>query len=284
MTQERSSESRNLTTPLVLLLGSFFFLGAILLCNVATGLISGLGSLMLVNSLQANPVVNNRLLFGALVGVGGIALIWLGAGAAYGVARVRRIELKIGAAIGLFIGVPFVLIGIFAVPLLIGWFSAVLVVPDWKSLNPVPDRAMEIIDSDTSIVYVRSATGKIYGCRMPALTECWHEASEPLALPLRHRRIPVKDTFNPPSNAVSTLGVAYDVIPEAGIEVYFAVLPDGTVWWWRHESPHALYSLFGWLMAPVVGLLILLFFTPIYLGALILWLSRTKPRRAAIST
>ena len=94
----------------------------------------------------------------------------------------------------------------------------------------------------------------------------------------RTRRIALSPRLDPPGNAVSTLGVAYDATAETGLEAYYAVLMDGSVMWWRHESAHPYMILFGWLMPLLIAAGILALFVPTCLGAAIIGMNRLRER------
>jgi Protein of unknown function (DUF1670) len=115
---------------------------------------------------------------------------------------------------------------------------------------------------------------------LAAQEECWQEARAPVTIMERTRRIPLSPRVDPPGNAVSTLGVAYDATAETGIEAYYALLMDGSVMWWRHESAHPYMILFGWLMPLLIALGVLALFVPIYLGAAMIGLKRRRESAA----
>lgn len=158
-------------------------------------------------------------------------------------------------------------------------------VPNWKVLDPVPERAIEISNADHSAVYVRTESGKIYGCNPDGATKnCWVEAHEPLVLAKNDRRIPVGENTHPPKGVVSSVGLDFDPIPEAGAQVYYALLSDGSVWRWRNFGPHTLMGILGWLLSPGIAMGIFALFVPVYLGAGIFhWMQRAASAPSAQS-
>ena len=222
-----------------------------------------------------------RPIWGIAVGLIAVALLWLGAGIAAGLKRFPNLGLRGLIALGVFVGVPFALIILFASPYLLMWLRTVSGTPDWNALKPVPGRVIEIVDADINNVYVRTDAGKIFHCATAAQEECWQEVHAPVTIMERTRRIPLSPRLDLPSNAVSTLGVAYDATAETGVEVYYALLMDGSVMWWRHESAHPYVILFGWLTPLLIALGILVLFVPIYLGAAIIGLNRPRERACA---
>ena len=222
-----------------------------------------------------------RPVWGIVVGLIAVALLWLGAGIAAGLARLPNVGLRVLVALGVFVVVPFALIVLFAGPYLLMWLRTVSYTPDWKALKPAPERVIEIVDADIDNLYVRTDAGKIFHCATAAQEECWREASAPVTIMEKTRRIPLSPRVDPPGNAVSTLGVTYDATAETGVEAYYALLMDGSVMWWRHESAHPYMILFGWLMPLLIALGILALFVPIYLGAAIIGLNRSRERARA---
>ena len=215
-------------------------------------------------------------IWGIAAGLIAVALLWLGAGIAAFLARLPNAGARVLVAIGVFIGVPFALIVLFAGPYLLMWLGTISGTPDWTALKPVPGRVIEIMDADVNNVYVRTDAGKILHCATAAQEECWQEAHAPVTVMERTRRIPLSPRIDPPGNAVSTLGVAYDATVETGVEAYYALMIDGSVLWWQHESAHSYMILFGWLMPLLIVLGILALFVPFYLGAGIIGLSRLR--------
>jgi len=221
-----------------------------------------------------------RPIWGIVVGFIAVVLLWLGAGIAASLARLPYVGLRVLVTLGVFVGAPLALIILFAGPYLLMWLRTVGGTPDWNALKPVPERVIEIVDADINNVYVRTDAGKIFHCATATQEECWQEMRAPVTIMEKTRRIPLSPRVDPPNNAVSTLGVAYDATAETGVEAYYALLMDGSVMWWRHESAHPYMILFGWLMPLLIALGILVLFVPIYLGAAIIGLNRPRGRAA----
>jgi len=260
----------------VLVTLSLIIMSGFCICNAVTVALS--------KSTDTDPFAlppEIRPIWGIVFGLAAAALVWLGAGIAAGLARLPNAGLRVLVALGVFIGVPFALIALFAGPYLLMWLRTVSGTPDWKALKPVPERAIEIVDADINNVYVRTDAGKILHCMTLAQEECWQEVRAPVTIMERTRHIPMSPRVDPPSNAVSTLGVAYDAMAETGVEAYYALLMDGTVMWWRHESAHPYMILFGWLMPLLIALSILVLFVPIYLGAAIIGLNCPRERASS---
>ncbi|MEW5868597.1 MAG: hypothetical protein AB1894_04925 [Chloroflexota bacterium] len=217
-----------------------------------------------------------RLFWGVVAGLIAVALLWLGAGIAAGLARLPNFGLRLLVASCLFAGAPLALIVLFAGPFLLMWLRSFSVTPDWKALKPAPERVIEIVDADIDNVYVRTDAGKILQCATAAQEECWQEVGAPVTIMERTRRIPLPPSVHPPGNAVSTFGVACDTTAETGVEAYYALLADGSVVWLRHESGHPYVILFGWLMPLLITLGILVGFAPVYLGAAVIGLNRSR--------
>ena len=263
-------------TVVVLVALSLIIMSGFCICNA--------GTFALSKSTDAGPFAlppEIRPIWGIVIGLIAVALLWFGAGVAAGLARLPNVRLRVLVALGVFVGVPFALIVLFAGPYLLMWLRTASGTPDWKALKPVPERVIEIVDADINNVYVGTAAGKILHCATAAQEECWQEVRAPVTIMERTRRIPLSPGVDPPDNAVSTLGVAYDATAETGVEAYYALLMDGTVMWWRHESAHPYMILFGWLMPLLIALGILVLFVPIYLGAAIIGLNRPQERASA---
>lgn len=272
----QATRTKGRLTVVVLVTLSLIIMSGFCLCNAVTVAPS--------KSTYASPFdlpPEIRPIWGIVVGLIAVALLWLGAGIAAGLARLPNVGLRVLVALGIFVGAPFALIVLFAGPFLVMWLNTVSGMPDWKALKPVPERVIEIVDADINNVYVRTDAGKILHCATAAQEECWQEVRVPVTIMERTRRIPLSPRVDPPGNAVSTLGVAYDATAETGVEAYYALLMDGSVLWWRHESAHPYMILFGWLMPLLIALGVLALFVPIYLGAAIIGLNRSRERARA---
>jgi hypothetical protein len=189
--------------------------------------------------------------------------------------------LRLLLALGVFVGAPLALIVFSAGPFMLMWLSTIGGAPDWQALKPVPERVTEIVDADIDNVYVRTEAGKILHCATSVQEKCWQEMSAPVTIMEKTRRIPLPSRLDPPGNAVSTLGVSYAATAETGIEAYYALLADGSIMWWRHESAHPYTILFGWIIPLLIALGFLVLFAPIYLGAAIIALRRPRERDRA---
>jgi hypothetical protein len=271
----QATRTKGQLTAVVLVTISLIIVSGFCICNAVT--------LAPSKSTHASPFdlpLGIPPIWGIVVGLIAVALLWFGAGIAAGLARVPNVLLRVLVALGVFVGVPFALIILFAGPYLLMWLRTVSDTPDWEALKPVPERVIEIVDADINNVYVRTDTGKILHCATAAQEECWQEVHTLVTIMEKTRRIPLSPRVDPPNNAVSTLGVTYDATAETGVEAYYALLTDGSVMWWRHESTHPYMILFGWLMPLLIALGILVLFVPIYLGAAIIGLNRPRERAA----
>jgi len=258
-------------TVVVLVTLSLVIMSGFCLCNAVT-----VANSKSTFAIPFDLLPEIRPIWGIVVGFILVVLLWLGAGIAAGLARLPNVGLRVLVALGVFVGVPLALIVFFAGPYLLMWLRTVSSSPDWNALKPVPGRVIEIVDADINNVYVRTDAGNILHCATAAQEECWQEVSAPVTIMERTRHIPLPSRFDPPGNAVSTLGVSYDATAETGIEAYYALLMDGSLMWWRHEAAHPYIILFGWLMPLLIALGILALFMPIYLGAAIITLNRPR--------
>jgi hypothetical protein len=267
----KATRTKGRLTVMVLVALSLIIMSGFCLCNAVTVAPS--------KSTYASPFdlpTEIRPIWGIVVGLIAVVLMWLGAGIATGLAKLPNVGLRVLVALIVFLGAPIALVVLFAGPYLLMWLRTISSTPNWNALKPVPERVIEIVDADINNVYVRTDAGKILHCATAAQEECWQEVRAPVTPMERTRRIPLSPRVNPPDNAVSTLGVAYDATAETGVEAYYALLIDGSVMWWRHESAHPYIILFGWLMPLLIALGILLLFVPIYLGATIIVLNRPR--------
>ena len=110
----------------------------------------------------------------------------------------------------------------------------------WRSLGAPPDGGAEIVTGDRDVVYVRTATGSIYGCEhrsSSAPGNCWIEAEGPLSVDpeARFDRRLYKGEVEPPTGTVvDTLDVTVWYAEDAFETLYF-LLEDGTVWKWDYD-------------------------------------------------
>ena len=267
------TQTKRRLTVVVLVTLSLIIMSGFCLCKAVTIASS--------KSTYASPIglpPEIRPIWGITVGLIAVALLWLGAGIVAGLKRLPNVSLRWLIALGVFVGMPLSLIILFASPYLQMWLRPVNGTPDWKALKPVPGSVIEIVDADINNVYVRTDAGKIFHCATAAHEECWQEVRAPVTIMENTRHISLSPRVDPPGNAVSTLGVAYDTTAETGVEAYYVLLTDGSVMWWRHESAHPYMILFGWLMPLLIALVILALFVPIYSGAAIYALIRHRER------
>jgi hypothetical protein len=105
-------------------------------------------------------------------------------------------------------------------------------------------------------VYVRSATGEIYYCPPFTDGDCWVPAAEPLDLPeVEPCEYPSNyDAPAPPGRVLDSLDTEVCNF-EAGYQVRFAVLEDGSVWRWQHFAS-GLTALAEWLFGGLCGALL----------------------------
>jgi hypothetical protein len=261
----------------VLLIISLIIMSVFYLCNAVTVSPSN-GTF--TNSFNLPPEI--RPILGIVVGLIAVALLWLGAGIAAGLMRLTNVGLRVIVALGVFVGIPLALIVLYAGPYLLIWLRTVSGTPDWEALKPLPERAIEIVDADINNVYILTDTEKILHCSTGAQEECWQEVQAPITIMERTRRIPLPPRVDPPDNTVSTLGISYDATAETGVEVYYALLMDGSVLRWRHESAHPYLILFGGFMPLMIALGILALFVPFYIGAAIIIIDLSRERARAV--
>ncbi len=113
-------------------------------------------------------------------------------------------------------------------------------VSPWRAMGSPPGNAVEILTGDNGVVYVRTATGSVYGCEHSGwrvAEDCWHPAHEPLSI---QRRAKI-DTWvfegqvrPPPGAVVDALDVTL-WYGDAAFETRYRLLEDGTVWKWQYD-------------------------------------------------
>lgn len=230
-----------------------------------------------VNS-PSDPIGAN-LVPALVIGVGLVVLVWLGAGFEFVLSRIRNRLVRIVAAFGVFIIAPaFLCVGLPALVLLVGasLFSSP---PSWKALPSMPDKPTEIVAADHITVYVSTASGNTVKCLVTQPSSCWQVTTEPstriLVSNVNQREISSAPASEPPSKAVSILGVAYEYCcggPKK--EIHYVILADGSVWYVDRETSNTTPTFVGMLVLPFIVMLSLAGLAMIYLGAGVNALSR----------
>lgn len=111
---------------------------------------------------------------------------------------------------------------------------------EWKPLEPPPEKATEILaagagSGDSWAVYVKTTNQKVYSCSYEI---CWIEKT---VVPEDLRANPPCDppvyfeVPSPPGQVVDSRE-AQACNSEAGYQVNFVVLEDGSVWRWQHYT------------------------------------------------
>jgi hypothetical protein len=110
----------------------------------------------------------------------------------------------------------------------------------WRSLGQPPGTGVDIVTGDHDVVYVRTATGSIFGCEhreTRAPDDCWEDAQEPLSVDSEARfdtRLYEREVEPPPGTVVDTLYVTFWYAEDA-FEIRYVLLEDGTVWKWEYD-------------------------------------------------
>ncbi len=126
----------------------------------------------------------------------------------------------------------------------------------WRSLGSPPAPAMALYAGDTTVIYAAAADGNVYSCppTSQAREACWTPAAPPYTVDSRadyEHSVISGDPPPPPETPVDVLYVSR-FYAELAVEARYALLPDGTVWVWYHESAGYL-SLLVLLGSPVLG-------------------------------
>jgi hypothetical protein len=129
----------------------------------------------------------------------------------------------------------------------------------WQRLPDPPQPAAEILaagsrmGNDAWWIYVRSAAGETYACSPAEEGACWVTVPEPVELPtMPPCEYPSNYTVPaPPGRVIARLDTEACNF-EAGYQVNFAVLENGSVWRWEHFSS-GLSGVAGWLFGGLCG-------------------------------
>ncbi len=138
----------------------------------------------------------------------------------------------------------------------------------WRSLGAAPGHAVDIVTGDMYVVYVRTASGIIYGCRhwdKPAAGDCWQKAQQPLSIDpdTQFDQSLFRGEPRPPPGAVTDSLKATVWYGDDATETRYALLADGTVWTWQYDTG-GLWILLIILLGPAAGL-------ALAIGLVILW-------------
>jgi hypothetical protein len=119
-------------------------------------------------------------------------------------------------------------------PLGTAWNSGSLA--RWDRLPDPPAAPAAIVTGSTAEVYIETADGGIYYCN-PADEVCWVESDTPEPLAARNEDCedwPIRYQVRPaPGTVIDSLQTQWCHF-EAGEEVDYAILDDGSVWMWSH--------------------------------------------------
>ncbi len=123
----------------------------------------------------------------------------------------------------------------------------------WQLIEPLPDKAVKILDAGIEFVAVQSASGKIY-YHAASSDQAWAESTESSvrvgkSQPTFGER-PIPD---PPGKIVDKFEVnkSAEMIQKAK----YAITEDGNVWFWKY-TPSMLPQLDGILVGIFVGLFV----------------------------
>lgn len=112
----------------------------------------------------------------------------------------------------------------------------------WQRLPDPPASPVQIVGGSISAVYIRASDGRVYSCN-PSDGPCWVEAEQPANSPTRSQaceQYPRRYSVSPaPGKVADSLQVQWCHF-EAGEEVNYAVLEDGSLWSWRHRDANFL--------------------------------------------
>jgi len=148
----------------------------------------------------------------------------------------------------------------------------------WRRLKLLPAGGVELVAGDTTTVYVRTAEGRLYGCRHRGGIEvpknCWFEAQEPLELhldarsehPLYHGEV------QPPAGTVVDRLDVTVRYAESASETRYVLMQDGAVFKWEADAG-MFGSLNKLLCGPALGVVLGV------AGTAILWASYGLRRR-----
>ena len=255
--------------------------GASILCGViVTALNVGTGWVTeLISLAMPKTTLPDSLQINALVGLAAFLAVWLGGGIAYALARVGSGAFQYVLIATCFVLMPLLFVGQVMRPSLDFWLGPFLSSPDWKALPPLPEKAVEVLGADMQMVFVRGASGNTYSCEtFTTPKNCWTEMPAKTNPHNGEHVIEIKAGDEVPAGAVNTLAIQYYPVPEAATRVFYAVMPDGSVWWWKSEGQHALVILFGWIFPLIAAVGAFAALGPYFLGAGIVVVMRQRQR------
>lgn len=175
---------------------------------------------------------------------------------------------------GLFIIVLFSCLGM-AGGLIYFWAMNNAILSSWKELDPVPEKAVEIVSGDINSVYVRSVSDNIYGCKhgqKRVTPGCWFPAQDPFDVEAEteYDNPLYEGSLNPPGNQVIDELVATVWYADAAFETRYALDENGIVWKWEYEKGWVdmLVCVLGLAAGATVGLLVVI------LWWFFVWISR----------
>ncbi len=283
MNGNRGSRYVRVATWVSLAALSLLLPGFALVCNLSTGAVTAAGRLIRASygTVGNHPLIEDRFLFGALIAVAVLALLWFGAGIMD--AAMRLCDLLLAALLGSGILTGLMVMGIAEVVGPITSYSlATFTEPaqNWKALPGLPEAAVAIEDAGPYRLNVRTVSGKVYGCqpyKQPPTP--WVETPQPFGGNGSERRVPIGSTTGLPSTPVSTVGIQFNPCAECGEQVDYVVLADGSVWWSARQFSNPLFGMVGLLLVvPRLFAALLALCIPAFLGAAVVWLGRAAQK------
>lgn len=120
------------------------------------------------------------------------------------------------------------------------WAANAGILSSWQALNAPPEKAEEIVGGDINVVYVRSVSKRIYGCKHEQKSNpemCWYRASEPVEVdPETVFDQPLFESeLSPPTSTVIDELIATIWYADAAFETRYALDEYGNVWKWGYD-------------------------------------------------
>ena len=146
---------------------------------------------------------------------------------------------------------------------------------DWRTLPPLPERVVTLMDANHAYLYVKTASGKIYRCQLSLLPQdCWKQTHAPVVgQDGWYNTMHAKVSSKAPRNAISTLAVETYTGDYTKTKQDFALMPDGSV-----RVYTQVIDAFAFLPPAIVGiacgvvfLLVLLVYLAVTLTVKLLW-------------
>ncbi len=106
----------------------------------------------------------------------------------------------------------------------------------WRRLPDPPMRPVQIVGGSTTTVFIATTDGQGYYCSLSD-GKCWVKYDEPVSTSPNNEdceRYPVHYSVSaPPGKVIDSLQTQWCHF-EAGAEVDYAILEDGSIWMWNH--------------------------------------------------